>query len=235
MLTVNTLDLARLAEHTQQFLTGWFADFAWHGTNPAEHLARVEAAITSPGNSAPSVVTLWTNSTVTAPAQRNLPPLDMAVFDEMTGDEFDERWTDLLDSYDLTGTWLHPDTNWEIDPLAWATNRSALYVGTLDRDDPTAPRRYDAARSTMSNDLGVVCFPLRAQWRGPELLGRGVTATDATKYLVLLALTEAGVHESLEMHQAVPGVPVIDPHNTDMTVLLSVVFADGTVLDGTAH
>jgi hypothetical protein len=236
-VTAPEVDVPAFTAHTQQFLTGWLNDFAWEGQPLAGALTSITGHALRSDETGPEMV-LWqrTGDAWLSPLDEAPGSPDMTVWTALTEDPFDERWDDVVEEYRLTGTWLHPDTTWDLNGYAWATGASALAVGTLDRDDPTAPRKFDPAQRCDVNDLGVIFFPTRAMFRLPEWIAAGHTPARACIYTIVAALAEGGTHESMEMWQSEPGRPIWDPHNRNApTLSLTVTFADGTTVTGTAH
>jgi hypothetical protein len=233
----DTFSPAAFAGHAQTFLAEWLADFTWDGKPMTGALSSITAHVSTDQGPVPGTgMTLWVNT-----ADSWLGPAGVLAPDAGTGlamseDPFHETWDDLIDGYRLAGTWLHPDTLFEVDPYSWATGRAALAVGTRDRNDPTAPRRYNPDLRCDINDLGVVYFPVRAAFRAPEWIADGHSPERTSLLVIATALAEAGCHEALEMHQTTPGQPVWDPHaQVAGRMSLTITHADGYVTQGTAH
>ncbi|MFJ1580374.1 hypothetical protein [Streptomyces sp. NPDC088182] len=89
-------------------------------------------------------------------------------------------------------------------------------------------------RDPVLTDQGVIAFPLRG-WRAAELLYDGHGAEAAMLLCAGTAVAEAAVHEALEMHQASPGQPVLDPHTPGVGVDTLVHGANGVSMAGFAH
>ncbi|MCZ0984203.1 hypothetical protein O1L60_46440 [Streptomyces diastatochromogenes] len=83
------------------------------------------------------------------PPLKDLPPLDEAFYNM-----WHPLWYELVDTWHLTGTWLHRETSYCIDQLAFAEQRAYLYIGCYDRENPSRPRRYDASLSPVFHDQG---------------------------------------------------------------------------------
>ncbi|HEV7976564.1 hypothetical protein [Amycolatopsis sp.] len=110
-------------------------------------------------------------------------------------------WPDSVEQWHLTGRWLHPDMCFQADRLSFADDAASLLIGCVDREDPSAPRRFDPGLAPDLHDIGVIAFPLsphRAlthRWAGHE-------PDAATLLCAATAVAEAAVHESLELFQS---------------------------------
>jgi hypothetical protein len=65
----------------------------------------------------------------------------------------------------LAGSWLHPETSFEIDQFAFAANTGNLLIGCVDRTDPNVRKPLNPHLSLYSTDQGVIVvrlFPFRA-------------------------------------------------------------------------
>jgi hypothetical protein len=208
----------------------WMADFSW-GTVPLNRfVSHVDVAV----NGCPAS-TLWRSARLarplpSQPSVAGLPPLEEALFNM-----WHPAWLELADVWRLEGRWLHPETRFSIDQLTLAENRAGLLIGCRDRSNPSAARRYDPQRDPVLTDQGVIAFPLRG-WRAIELLYDGYGPETAMLLCAGTAVAEAAVHESLEMHQASPGQPVLDPHAPGVRVDVLVHWAGGVLpTAGFAH
>ncbi|MFE2852668.1 hypothetical protein ACFXJO_16240 [Streptomyces lavendulae] len=160
----------------------------------------------------------------------DLPPLDDAPFNM-----WHPFWVEMVESWHLSGTWLHPETLFSIDQLAFAEQRAFLYVGCHDRGNPSAPRRYDPHRDPVTSDQGVITFPLRT-FRALEFHRTGYCPEASLLLCAGTAVAESAVHEALEMHQSAPGVPVLDPHAVSCTINVTVHWScDARSTSGHAH
>jgi hypothetical protein len=235
---------SRFAEHCRSFLQDWLADFTW-ADQPLANLV-TEVAIRPEHRDlpddqppVPEAVEPWiavhTAASPQRPARSRRKAPNPALAEQVMANPFHQVWTGVLNGYQLAGTWLHPSIRWTLDPYEWATTGGVLPVGTLDRDRPGRPRRFDPDRDPELHDLGVINFPVRAQFRVPELLLDGIPARRHCPYLIGAALAEAGVHEGLEMLQDAPGRPAWDPHDTRYWLTVRVTFGDGVVIHGSAH
>ncbi|WP_030894235.1 hypothetical protein [Streptomyces sp. NRRL F-5053] len=209
----------------------WMVDFTWAEVPLTRYLSRVDVTI-----NAGETRTLWRSACPARPlptrqtAEAELPPLDQALYDMRH-----PVWWELADVWQLDGRWLHPETRYGINPLTLAENRAGLLIGCRDRANPSAARRYDPERSPITTDQGVIAFPLRG-WHAAELRYDGHGTEAALLLCAGTAVAEAAVHEALEMHQAAPGQPVLDPHTSGVRVDVLVYWADGVApTPGFAH
>jgi hypothetical protein len=218
------------AANGEAMVEQWLHDFFWREVPLARFITGVDVAF----QGGPATA-LWRGaaSCRALPSGRrlgSLPPLDEAFFNM-----WHPLWVELLDAWHLTGTWLHPESSFCIDQLAFAEQRAYLYVGCRDRENPSAPRRYDAGRSPISHDQGVIAFPLRT-FRALEYYAAGYCPEAAMLLCAGTAVVESAVHEALEMHQSSPGTPVLDPHAADLTIDVTVHWGHGAAsTTGQAH
>ncbi|MCZ1012314.1 hypothetical protein [Streptomyces lydicus] len=207
--------------HGAAMVDQWLHDFSWKKTPLAEFITGVDVAFDEhpatslwrsavPGRAVPS-----------GPPLTNLPPLDEAPFNM-----WHPLWFELVNVWHLTGTWLHPESHFCTDQLAFAEERAYLYVGCHDREYPSGLRRYDPDRSPISHDQGVTAFPLRT-FRALEFHADGHCPEAAMLLCAGIAVVESAVHEALEMHQSSPGIPVLDPHASGLTVKVTAHWAHG--------
>lgn len=199
----------------------WLHDFAWNGTPLTEYIARVDVAFYEQ-----TATPLWCSEVPgrplpSGPLLVNLPPLHDAPFDM-----YHPLWFELVNVWALTGAWLHPETRFCVDQLAFAQQRAYLYVGCHDRENPSGPRRFDPDRRPDLHDQGVLAFPLRT-FRALEFQAAGHCPEAAMLLCAGTAVVESAVHEALEMHQSSPGEPVLDPHSPGLTIEVTAHWAHG--------
>lgn len=189
----------------------WLHDFSWRDVPLGRFISGIDVAFQG-GPATP----LWRNQAPCALPSGTplggLPPSDEAPFNM-----WHPLWAELVDVWHLTGTWLHPESLFSIDQLAFAEERAYLYVGCHDRENPLAPRRYDPNCSPIFSDQGVIAFPLRT-FRALEFHSTGNCPEVSMLLCAGTAVAESAVHEALEMHQSHPGEPVLDPHTAGLTV-----------------
>ncbi|MGW2986422.1 hypothetical protein [Streptomyces goshikiensis] len=218
------------ADHAAAVAEQWLHDFAWRNVPLARFISGIDVSFHC-GLATP----LWRGKAPardlpSGPATEGVPPLDDAPFNM-----WHPLWFDLVGAWHLTGTWLHPESSFSIDQLAFAEQRAYLYVGCHDRENPTAPRRYDASRSPLFHDQGVIAFPLRT-FRALKFHEAGHCPEASMLLCAGTAVAESAVHEALEMHQSHPGEPVLDPHTAGLTIDVTVHWRQGAASTaGQAH
>ncbi|MFC5148886.1 hypothetical protein [Streptomyces aureoversilis] len=207
----------------------WLHDFSWDRAPLDQFITGVDVAF----DQYPAAP-LWRGTASGRPLPAGarltgLPPLNDAPFNM-----WHPLWLELIDVWHLAGAWLHPETFFSLDRLAFAEQRAYLHVGCRDRANPSAPRRYDPRRSPVFRDQGVIAFPLRTFRALDHVTEHGPEA--AMLLCAGTAVAESAVHEALEMHQSSPGVPVLDPHTPGLTVNVTVHWADAVpATTGSAH
>lgn len=149
-------------------------------------------------------------------------------------DPWHEAWNEPAERLaTLTGPWLHPHTRFQVtDPPALASGAASLLIGCVDRNDPTAGRPlWDPTLDPFFNDIGVIGFPVSP---APmvAVLSDGYTGRTAGTWGACIAVVCAAAHEAMELTQISPGVPVIDPHASDVSVTVTVNNVDGSPLFG---
>ncbi|MCK2245431.1 MULTISPECIES: hypothetical protein [unclassified Crossiella] len=207
-------DPAHWREHACAQLETWLVqDFAWRGRPLSAYIAAVDVIF---GDAVP--LRVW-QSDVDSPV--GVPPAgpteDSDLLDAAQFDMWHPAWDDLVDHWYLTGQWLHPETNLQIDHLLFAKDLGSLLIGCLDRNDPQAPRRYDPRLPPDLHDIGVITFPLYPH-RTLEYLAAGHTPETAMLLCAGTAVAAAAIHESLELFQQAPGRPVLDPHDSQLEI-----------------
>lgn len=219
--TTAMADLGVLADHFDRHLREWVDGWTVAGRPVAAHVAAVEVVCPA------GAFTVTFNGAHTLPTGGGSTERADAMFEDVWHPAWEEACETLLT---LDGPWLHPETRWLLDPYAIASYRSALMIGCVDRDDPTAPRRFDAASDPVMTEQDVVSFPVSpgavlnataAGFAGNEL-GVAVAAT---------LMFESGVHEGFELFQRERGVPVFDPHDRSLRLAGTLVLSDGTRLE----
>lgn len=207
------------AGFARSLLHDWLgSQFRWRHTSLASMIAAVSVTI---GDRRPLLV--WTSrpsspSPLPAPGAPSAWTLGDTVFDL-----WHPAWQELVEHWHLDGPWLHPETRFQIDQMCFAENLSSLLIGCPDRADPRAPRRYDPSLLPDTNDIGVIAFPLFPH-RALDHLQIGYDPETAMLLCAGTAVVEAAVHEALELFQEQRGVPVLDPHSTELGVAVSVVW-----------
>ncbi|MER6605675.1 hypothetical protein ABT282_07115 [Streptomyces sp. NPDC000927] len=193
-------------------------DFTWGNSSLSSYIRSIDVDVADTGYE-----TVWRSNTppVTLPAGKlfdgNLEDADFNMWHPV--------WFELVGLWALEGRWLHPETSFTTqDQLMLAENSAGLYIGTRDRENPSHPRRYDAEKDPVSNDIGVIYFPLRAH-RALGHIHSGASLEQAFLQCAGTAVAESAVHEALEMHQKEAGVPVLDPHTKGLKVNIRVFWA----------
>lgn len=217
-------------EHGEKFVGEWLNEFFWRDAPLSRFIESIKVSFQKG-----PFVTLWRSST---PCQElpkgdridGLPSLDDAQFNM-----WHPVWPEFVESWHLSGKWLHPETYFSIDQKAFAESNAHLLVGCRDREDPYSPRRYDPDRNPMSHDQGVIAFPIRTL-RSLDFYEEGYCPEASMLLCAGTAVVESSVHEALEMHQASPGQPVLDPHSQGLTVDVTIHWGDREfVTEGIAH
>jgi hypothetical protein len=170
-----------------------------------------------------SAVTVWESDDNSCPVcipaadgEADLDPIEDAHYNM-----WHPVWADLVSEWYLSGRWLHPETVFQIDQCLFASGHGSLLVGCLDREDLTAPRRYDPDLAPDLHDIGVIAFPLHP-FQALAYRWGGHTPEIAMLLCAGTAPVEAAVHESLETSQLEPGHPVFDPHDAPVDVEIRV-------------
>ncbi|MBD0673976.1 hypothetical protein [Streptomyces sp. CBMA156] len=218
------------ADHAAAMADQWLHDFAWRGMPLAEFVTGIDVSFQS-GPATP----LWRSKGLGHPLPSDPAPTELGSLDNAPFDMWHLWWFHLVGAWHLTGTWLHPETSFSIDQFAFAEQQAHLYVGCHDRENPTAPRRYDPSLNPVTNDQGVVVFPLRT-FRTLDFHAAGYGPEASMLLCAGTAVAESAIHEALEMHQLFPGQPVLDPHIAGLTIDVTVHWASGTMpTTGWAH
>lgn len=208
----------------------WLNDFFWKDIPLGHFVTGVDVAFLD-GPATP----LWRSKAPCRALPADPPLEDAPPLDEAFYDMWHPLWYELIDTWHLTGTWLHPETSYCIDQLAFAEQRAYLYIGCHDRENPSKPRRYDASLSPITHDQGVIAFPLRT-FRALEFHAAGYCPEAAMLLCASTAVVESAVHEALEMHQSFPGQPIPDPHTADLTIDVIIHWGpSGVSTTGQAH
>ncbi|KAB7835788.1 hypothetical protein [Streptomyces mobaraensis] len=207
--------------HAHAMIDEWMRDFTWDHTPLSHFVSGIDAAI----NGAPAHP-LWRSGVPTRHLPAGPPPQELPSADTAPFNMRHPLWAHLVQTWQLRCTWLHPETTYTVEPLAFAENRASLLIGCTDRNAPAAPRRYDPQRDPLTHDMGVIAFPLRP-FRALQHHLEGHVPEAAMLLCAGTAVAESAVHEALEMHQHSPGIPVLDPHAQGVTVDIVVHWAPG--------
>lgn len=220
-MTHAQFDMTRWREHARAMVEDWLCnEFTWAGAALAQWVTSVQVRI---GDAEPT--TMWSRPNDIEPSPADVPILisqqrPRAALKAAVGDMWNPLWESAIESWALSGTWLHPETRWQIDQKTLAENTASLMIGCLDRTDPSRPRRYDPAVDPATHDIGVITFPINT-FRLLDYLDAGYPIESATVMVAADAVTDACIHESLELFQNHVGVPVLDPHTVAVVTTLT--------------
>jgi hypothetical protein len=210
MLT-NDFPLEEWRDHARALVDEWLQDFAWRG-DPLSTWIRTVSIRFGFGDKPHRL--LWkSSSSAGACLVATYPADDLGQIEDAWYNMWHPVWPDLVSSWHLMGRWLHPETAFQVDQKLFADGYGSLLIGCLNREDLTAPRRFDPDLVPDMHDIGVIAFPLHPH---QALIHRWAGYSPETTMLLCAgnAVAAAAVHEAFETFQRGPGQPVLDPHET---------------------